>query len=269
MKKNRITIRVGHSTLSFSAFNVAASEHAAAQPEFIYEPYVVRSGVSIAANLREAFKTSDMLATDTTKARVVIDGPVLMVPVELFEEQQMNLYYGHAFPDLTQSHVLYNVLPDLNAVAIFSINSDLKLVLDDHFHDVSYYCAMTPVWRHLHKRSFGGVRNKLYGYFHERQLDIFAFQQNRFKFCNQFEANRTNDALYFLLYVWQQLALDASHDEIYLVGDLPSEDGLTDRLKEYIKKVKVIDPVDDFGESSLTKTKGVTYDLMTLYSKEL
>ena len=281
MNKNRITIRVGHGTLSFSVRgdlssptpNIGNADERAdggeEQPCVTFEPYVVRSGVSIAANLREAFKTSDLLATDAQMARVLADTPVLMVPMEQFEEQLMNTYYAHAFPDLQHNHVLYNILPDLNAVAVFSINSDLKLVLDDHFRNVSFYCALTPVWRHLHQRSLNGVRNKLYGYFHERRLDIFAFQKNRFKFCNQFETNHVKDALYFLLYVWQQLALDASHDELYLVGDLPDEGGeLLTSLNEYVKKVRVINPTEEYGESPLTRTKGMPYDLMTLFAKE-
>ena len=68
---------------------------------------------------------------------------------------------------------------------------------------------MTPVWRHLHQRSFTGHRNKLYGYFHSKRLDLFSFQQNRFKFCNSFEASHAYDALYFLLYTWKLLRLEA------------------------------------------------------------
>ena len=53
--KGRLTIRVGKNTLSFTTTDSTNAE----QP-ITYEPYVVKSGVSIAANLREAFKTSDV-----------------------------------------------------------------------------------------------------------------------------------------------------------------------------------------------------------------
>ena len=48
----RLTVRIGRGTLSFS---LQKGEDVA------YEPYVVKSGVSMSANLREAFKTSDLL----------------------------------------------------------------------------------------------------------------------------------------------------------------------------------------------------------------
>lgn len=263
----RMTIRVGKGTLSFSVLEKTEQEDGTSTSTIKYEPYVVKSGVSIAANLREAFKTSDLLATEARRVRVLIDTPVLMVPVELFEEATMAESYIHAFPGRAQDTVLYNVLPDLNAVAVFSINKDLKLVLDDHYQDVQIISALLPVWRHLHSRSYTGVRSKLYGYFHEHCVDVIAYRQNRFKFCNQFDVRHPQEALYFLLYVWKQLALNNEHDELHLVGDLPEEEWLTQELKKYLKKVFVINPEVDFVESPVLDVKGMPYDLMTLYVK--
>jgi len=136
--------------------------------------------------------------------------------------------------------------------------------------------ALSPVWRHLHRRSFTGARNKLYGYFHEHKLDIFSFQQNRFKFYNQFEAARAHDALYFLLYVWKQLLLSTEHDELHLVGDLFAAESssvqneqqwLVDELRRYLQNVYVINPSAEFNRSPVTKISGMPFDLMTLFAK--
>ena len=76
----QLTIRVGNNTLSFTITDKANAE----QP-IQYEPYVVKSGISMAANLREAFKTFST-EFNLPKARVLINTPVLMVPVEQFQE---------------------------------------------------------------------------------------------------------------------------------------------------------------------------------------
>ena len=261
--KPRITIRIGRNTLSFSMVELNENGNAVIR----YEPYVVKSGISMAAKLREAFKTSDLLRLDTGKAQVLVDAPVLMTPVEIFEERTMADMYHHAILDREYDTVLYNVLPDLNAVAVFSINRDLKLVIDDHFPNLQLLAALTPVWRHLHQRSFTGVRNKLYGYFHDCRVDIFAFQQNRFKFCNQFDTNHAHDALYFLLYVWKQLMLQAENDELYIVGDIPDEEWLLAELRKYLQKAYVINPSADLNRAPATDIKGMPYDLMTLFTK--
>lgn len=272
-----MTIRVGHGTLSFSMPDDDGNIY--------YEPYVVRSGVSMAANLREAFKISDFLMSAPDKARVLIDNNVMLIPIDQFDEQQIQSLYEYTFPDSRQSVMAYNVLPDLNAVAVFEINKDLRLVLDDHFSDINTIAAITPVWRNLHQRSYTGIHQKLYGYFHEHRLDIFSFQQNRFKFANAYEIRHHRDAVFFLLYVWKQLQLQSRTDELHLVGDLfrgdikgvgseardkydkTEQQELLDELRKYVQKVYVVNPVADFNRAAVTQIKGMPYDLQTLFVK--
>ncbi len=261
--KQRLTIRLSRNSLSFSAFIPGTEE----ENPIRFEPWVVRSGISMAANLREALKGAQLPAMGFTKARVMTDMPVLMMPVEQFDEKTMAQEYHYTYPQTEQETVLFNVLPDLNAVAVFAMNRDLKLVIDDRFEDVQYIAALTPVWRQLHQRSFTGQRYKLYGYFHDKKVDVFTYQQNRFKFCNQFDTSHAHDALYFLLYVWRQLMFDVEKDEMHLVGDIPEQEWLVDELKKYIRRAYVINPSADFNRAPATQVKGMPYDLMTLFTK--
>ena len=257
----RLTLRVGHQSMAFAM----PQDGSASGLDF--EPYVVKSGMSMAANLRQALRQATLPSRGAERVRVMVDSPVLMTPVELFRQDDMADLHHHAFPTRGQDTLLYNVMPDLNAVAVFSINKDLKMVLDDHFARVDVIAAPTPVWRHLHQRSYTGVRHKLYGYFHEGQLDVLNFQQNRFRFCNSFSTKHAHDALYFLLYVWRQLALKNEFDEMHIVGDIPEEQWLVDALHRYLQKVYVINPVADFNRAPATEIKGMPYDMMTLFVK--
>ena len=263
-RKERIVIRIGRHHLSFSSIDPMSTE----QP-ITYEPYVVKSGISMAANLREALKGAGLSQMGIRKALVMVDAPVLLIPVEIFEEGKMATMYSQSFPPKEQELMLYNVLPDLNAVAVFAINKDLKTVLDDNFPDLKITVAMSPVWRHFHHRSFTGTRNKLYGYLHDQKLDVFAFQQNRFKFCNQFDTNRTQDTTYFLMYVWKQLMLSAEQDELHLAGEglVDDKNELVTGLRRYLQNVYVVNPSADFNRAPATKLKGMPFDLMDLFTK--
>lgn len=261
--RQKLTIRIGRNSLSFSMPTPENQES-----PILYEPYTVKSGISIAANLREAFKNVDLLMTTKPyRVQVMLDTPALMTPVEVFEESAIEDLYGHAFSREEHGIVLYNVLPDLNAVAIFAINKDLKLVIDDHFEDAKFIHAICPVWRYLHQRSFSGYRSKLYGYFHDNKAEIFSFQNNRFKFCNTYDTKQAHDALYFLLYVWKQLAFDNQYDELHIVGDIPEKEWLIEELRKYLAKAYVINPSADFNRAPATQIKRMPYDLVTLYTK--
>lgn len=256
--RQRLTIRISRNSLSFSSVNP--------EGQVVYEPYTVRSGISMAANLRKAVKEAEM-PRQFSRAQVMIDTPVLMIPIELFDESSIKDLYSHSYPGHSSDEVLFNVLPDLKTVAAFSINKDLKLVVGDNYEDVTFFHTLTPVWRHFNKRSYTGVRNKLYGYFHDKKLEIMAFRQNRFKYCNTFDTERGNDALYFMLYVWKLLQMRPDYDELHIVGDIPDREWLTNEVKRFIERAYVINPSGEFNRSHVTQIKGMPYDLMTFYIK--
>lgn len=258
--RQRLVIRMSPNSLSFAT----VSED---NGQFTFEPYSLNSGISMAANLREAFRTQPILQQTYSHVLVMVDTPILMVPIEEFQEKDQRTLYLHSYQGHEQDEIVNTVLPDLNSVAIFSINRDIKLVLDDHFESPRLIATVAPVWRHLHQRSYMGVRAKLYGYFHDRHLNIFSYGQNRFKFCNTFDARDAHDSLYYMLYVWKQLGLQAEHDEIHLVGDIPEQEWLMEELQKYIKRVYTINPAGDFNRSSVTQIDGMPYDLMTLFVK--
>jgi len=263
INKQRLTIRASRQTLSFAVVENNTER------SVTYEPYTVRSGISVAANLREAFSTANLLDRALTRADVLVDVPVMLVPLDLFDEEQMGTLYDYAFTneENRQEVKMFNVLGELNSVAVFAVNKDLKLVIDDHFADSRFICSMTPVWKHLHRRSFTGLRRKMYACFHERRLDIFSFLHNRFKFCNSFDATRAHDALYFLLYVWNQLQLSAELDELHIAGEMPEGEWLTGELRRYLKNVYVINPTADFNRAPATLCKDMAYDMMTFLTR--
>ena len=138
MDKRKMIIRIGRNTLSFTMPNLSDNER-----PYIHEPYTVKGGISMAANLREAFKTADLMAIDTRRAQVLIDTPSMLVPVEQFEEDSIVTIFNHTFPSGDEQRtILYNVLPNLKSVCLFAINRDLRGVLCDKFDDVVFIYAV-------------------------------------------------------------------------------------------------------------------------------
>ena len=255
--KQRLVIRISRNSLSFSTASSNGVE---------FYPYSLNSSISMAANLREALRTVPLLTGNTfNNTLVVVDSPVLMVPVDIFRQEEQETFYSHSFPRVEGMVVLNTVLNDINSVAVFSIQKDIRTVLCDTFTNVRFAPAIAPVWRHLHRRSYTGQHQKLFVYFHDRYLEIFSFQQNRFKFCNSYAAASPNDALYYLLAAWKQLSLDAEHDELHLAGDIPERETMLEETKKFIKRVFYIHPSGEFNRARVTQIAGMPYDLITLF----
>lgn len=266
----RTIIRIGRQTLAF-ALPVAneSTENSPISvvhtlPMLKLEPYTVKSGMSMAANLREAFHDSVILSVNNTRAQVLIDSPVMLIPLEEYEESEVTETYHYTYPGHEMDTIETYVMHDLNSVAVFSINKDVRMVITDHFDDVRITPLHAPVWQHLHPRSYSGVARKLYAYVHEGMMDVFSFAKNRFRYQNNFTAKETADLTYFLLYIWQTLAFDVHKDELYLVGDSAVIDALRDEVKKYVQNVFVINPSTEFNRAPMTQLPHITYDMICL-----
>ena len=265
----RLTIRIGNHSMTFAATDPTAVNG------IVYEPYTAKSGISMAANLREAFTKSPLLGRGFSRVQVLLDSPTLMIPIDEFHEEDIEKLYQYSFSksqgtgDRNQELIMHRVLPELNAVAVFCVNKDLKLVIEDHFTDSIFMPLMQPVWTYLHHRSFTGNSRKLYAYFHDKKMELFAFTQNRFKYVNTFQTARSHDALYFTLYVWKQLGYDNESDELHVAGTVSEEQWLTERLRTYVQRVFVSNTAAEFSSLPAARIKNIPYDLIALYQKTL
>jgi len=211
----RIVLRVGDMSLAF------AVKDSTVEQQLVYEPYVVRSGISMAANLREAFNKSNLLSQDYTRAQVVVDSPVLIIPEKEFVEDDVDTLYHHAVSGLENHAVLTHALPELDAVALFSINKDLRLVITDHYNDVIFTPLMSSVWQHFYRNKFDGNKGQLFVHQHGSYIDVFGFSMDRFRFVNSFKTKVPADMAYFVLAVFSQLGMKAEQSEIFLNRRIP------------------------------------------------
>ena len=214
-KKLRLTIRFSRNNMAFAVGDPQENGM------LVYEPYEMNMGISVAANLREAFKVSELLQSGYKRLLAEMDTPVMLMPIDDFGTQDIETLYHHTYHRQGNEEILSSILPDLNAIAVFAINKDLKLVIDDHFKDIRIQPLMQSVWTHIYRHLYAGPRRKLFAYFHEKRMEVFCFQQNRFRFSNSYEVENEHDALYYLLYIWKLTGMDTEKDELCLIGDTP------------------------------------------------
>jgi hypothetical protein len=256
-RPRRLIIRMSNRGMAFST--VGAGD------EVEYVTYTMNNSISVAANLREALQTEDILSRNYSSVLLMVDTPTAVIPLEFFNENQEELIFRHTYGSSNMATVMHYILPELNSVALFAIGKDLKTVITDHFKTVRFMPVVAPVWNHAHHRSYIGPKEKLYCYFHLHTMEVFAFRQNRFRFCNSFTVNNADDALYYLLSAWKQLAMAHEHDELHLCGEQTWGIELKEKAGQFLKRVYVINPIGEYNRAPVTQISGMPYDLMTLY----
>lgn len=260
--RQRLVIRANSHTLVFAIQNID-------EPNMPVSciPYNTKGAMSLTANLREALKTTEALNNSFNKVVTMVDTPFILVPLDLFSDQEATELYTHSYPDSTNCIVKTNVVADLNVAVVFGIHKDLNTVITDRFGESITFHASSPVWRNLFHRSFLGKRNKLYAYFHDKRMELVSYGPNRFRYCNAFDTANAHDALYYILSVWKQLNMQEHHDELHLVGEMPESQWLEAELKSYLERVYIINPTSDFNRSPITQIKDMPYDMMTYFIK--
>ena len=200
------------------------------------ETFTMKSGMSVTANLREAFKTCPMLQKDIESLSVLIDTPTMLIPEHEFDPETYEVLFDQMFTSYPLHNKAYTNLPELHCVVAYAIEKDMMTVIADHSNQFRILPVSLPVWRYLHKHDSGQNRRKLFAYFHDDKTDVFTFRQNRFVFSNTFTVNNEHDALYYLLYTWSQLKLDNEKDELHLIGDVLNRRWINERLKQYLRR---------------------------------
>lgn len=251
----RLTIRVGQFSLAFA--------YKKQDGNYAFLPYNIKNGISMAANLREALKDENLNIGTWKKVLVLIDSPVVMVPIDEYNEQNKEVLYNYSITGQDDCAVLATILPSVNAVALYSLNKDLRMVLTDNFTDIKIHPVCASMWRHLQRRSLSGNKEKLYCYFHDSKMEICCFRKNRFRFSNCFCATHTDDAAYFILATWQQLGMNSKTDDIYILGEICEPEKLKEALKKYVGNVYTIKPSADFNRHPLTQVANIPFDMIT------
>lgn len=228
-----LIIRVAKGSLLFAVGN-------GSNGKIEFEPYAIKSGMSMAANMREAYKISPMLQRKYSHVVVMVDSGTMLIPTDEFSTDSIEDMYNHTFSDSNALAKLHSVLPELNAVAVFSMNKDLKMVIEEHFSSVRFTPVASPVWSHMHARNFDTRNKKLYAYFHDGTVDVFSFHQNRFKFHNNFPIQQPQDALYYILYVYRTLRFDVEQDSIVLSGKAPDGKWIEENLERFVRNITTL-----------------------------
>lgn len=256
--KKKIIIRAGEGTLSFLI------KEDGIKPT--YYPYVVKSGMSLAANLREAFREQPELLDGVSHALLLVPTPIALMPEEEYnntEQFDVETFFNTVITGHRGEKKIIKEIDDIEAVGVFTVNADLHMVVSDNYAEVDTQNVMIPVWKHLYNRYYqSSQRRKLFAYFHDKKVDICAFEQHRIRFANTFDASHAHDALYYILFVWKQLGMNQAEDSLHVIGSMPHEQWLRGRLATYLSNIYDINPNADLNRSLLAQVEGLPFDMM-------
>lgn len=171
--------------------------------------------------------------------RVVLfsTSPSTRVPLDEFRREDMLAVYRLTFSGMSPrpEDMFFQVVPSLNVVEIFtlpkSVADALKLQYPSALVQGFYGTILSRV---AEMQQGSTLPVSIHAVIVEGGIMIVVLRHGHLNFANVFRAVGNADKLYFILYVWKTLSLDAWHDSCVLYG---AYEALYEDLCQYLAHV--------------------------------
>ena len=238
-----------------------AVHHPQRPAEYAYVFYDPDLRRPLPANLKAARESVPLLQHDYGQVQLLLaDADYTVVPAEFGTEAAARAVFVESFPHTTaQQEVLVRPL-SAQHVLLFSVEKTWLKWANALFPGVEIMHAMSPVMRFaLHDGA-----DRFLCYLHGRHMDVACIREGRLQFVNKLDNDTPDNALYYLLGVWQALGLSQTDDVLTLAGRAADVRALSAKLGRFIRQVQAVDAVTAFHASELARQTDVPFDLQTL-----
>lgn len=262
-KSQILSIRLSADGFSFSILDPSGKQ------SFLYTSVPVDPSISLTANIKQTLAGNDLLCGKSyARVNVLLDtSNWSVVPLEIFEDEQAEIWHRHCHQATSGEKVLYNILDRSNAVIVFAMEQVAWQLVQEIWSGAYVYASITPVINHLalkKKSSIPVANRKTYIHQGRRSVDVVVFDHNMPLVLNTFPCKSVADSCYYVLNLWKQLELSQELDELYLIGTAAANEELAVALRPYIKTITVVNPMAEFNRSEVAAYEGVPYDMLAL-----
>lgn len=177
----------------------------------------------------------------------------VLVPKDLFDEEELPNYLKMNTKLLAHDHIVYDEISTLDIVNVYVPLVNVNNYLFSLFGEFEFKHSGTVLIQTLVSQKSASKEPICYAYLTDRTVELVILKQKRLLFYNQFEYHTKEDFLYYILFTFEQLDLDAEETALKMFGLIEEGDSIFSLCHEYISKVSVFVPS---GVSYLMETEG-------------
>ncbi len=168
----------------------------------------------------------------------------ILIPESFFEKSNLKAYFefNHSINELDEIH--YNFLGEINAFNVFIIPNYIANEVTKRFGGVMLYHQATPFIKSIFEKDNDRESDSVYVNMNNKFIDIAVAGSNRLNLYNTFQFQNETDLLYFVLYIYKQLNLDAHRNKLYISGEHSDKQQYFKTLKKFINTVSYLEPFD-------------------------
>lgn len=198
---------------------------------------------------------------------LIVSNLSTLVPSVLFEEDKKEIYLNFN-ASLTEDEVIMtDEINSLDAKNIFALPASLKTKLNHKYSNVKYHHASSALIDTLTANNKNQTGKKIYIHIESTHFEILLIEGKNLIFYNSFNYHSTEDFIYYVLFVFEQLQLNPEKTETILLGEVEKSSALYTLTNKYIRNIKLAErTVDsDYSYQLQTLPKHFNFTLFNSY----
>lgn len=220
-----------------------AIQHVSGKSRPLINHYAIDETLTMTANLKRFVKEQQWHTQSFRSVEVIVATErYTLMPLEHFEDEQVDQIFHYNLSPRENEEINYNILSANNVVVLFGFDRSAARWLTEQIGPIHLQAESSLLIEQFADRQRGQSSQALYAHVSNNILGLYAFHDDKLLLANPQHCNSAGDRLYYLLYLWKQLALDAEQDKLFLYGEHKIIDPLVSQLRKYIRQVT---PIND------------------------
>jgi hypothetical protein len=186
------------------------------------------------SQFREAFFEYTFFSYPFRKTRIVNRTPIFTcIPKLLFEEKDKEAYMRFAFAE-EEGLILHQTQAEPEMTILHALPEEVHGFLRRSFPEavVVHHTVALIHWCQL--KGEGTDANRMYIFRRPEGMDVLCFSHRQLLLSNYFRCESTEDAVYYILYVYKQLRFNQLKDHLCLIE---AEKELSRKLSNYVQHI--------------------------------
>ena len=187
--------------------------------------------------IEEIFKTDSNLQKDFSSVLVIHENNLFtLVPNQYFSDKNLSDYLNFNIKTLATDYIVFDDLEEINAKNVYIPYVNINNYLFQNFGEFVYKHHLTLLIEKLIKK-YQSEEKKVYVNVSKTSYDIIVIENKKLLFSNSFSYNSKEDFIYYILFTFEQLKLDAETIKLYFTGSIVLNSEIYKITYTYIRNV--------------------------------
>ncbi len=200
--------------------------------------------------LKKLFAENKFLSNFYRSVHVAIVNQLsTLVPDALFEEQKKEKYFSLNHSIKNDERLLVDKLKSIDSRNVFALKSEVEAFIKSKFPNAFFAHHSSVLIENILLQNNNKTAKTVFVHVQQLQFDVIVTEGKNLLFQNSFIHQTTEDFIYYILFVFEQLKLNADKTEIYLLGEIEKNSALYSIVTKYIRNVNFAERTDALNYS--------------------